>query len=320
MRVLITGAGGFVGRHLVAHLSAQGHDDLWGTTVISPDQDPTLTSLPVQWSLLDLRDPQATAQAVASIRPDHIYHLAAQAFVPASFDDPWDTLENNIRGQVNLFQALLRHRPQARILVVSSAHVYGSIRPEENPINESQPFRPDSPYSVSKVAQDMLALQYYLAHQLHTVRARPFNHIGPGQNTRFALPNFADQIAAAEAGQHDPIIKVGNLEAERDFTDVRDVVRAYALLLEGGQAGAAYNVCSGQIYSMQALLQHLCHLSHIPLEIRTDPSRLRPLDVPRIVGDSRHLQGDTGWQASIDIHQSLADILAYSRQIRTASA
>lgn len=320
MRVLITGAGGFVGRHLVAHLATQGQTDIWGTTVISPDQDPSLAKMPVQWVMLDLRDPHATAEVVAQIQPDRVYHLAAQAFVPASFDDPWDTLENNIRGQVNLFQALLKHQPSARVLVISSAHVYGSIQPADNPVSESQPFRPDSPYSVSKVAQDMLGLQYYLAHQLHTVRARPFNHIGPGQNTRFALPNFADQIAAAELGEHDPVILVGNLEAERDFTDVRDVVGAYYLMLERGEAGQAYNVCSGHIYSMQTLLQYLCQHSRIPLQIRTDPARFRPLDVPRVVGDCRKLHQDTGWKAVIDIHQSLTDILDYSRQLRTPLA
>lgn len=312
MKVLITGASGFVGQHLIQHLRQFPDYELNGTS-ITP-LSPALQDLDLVWWSLDLRDPEAVHQMIETLKPNLIFHLAAQAFVPASFDDPWDTLENNIRGQLNLFQSVLKLKLETRILVISSAHVYGRILPEANPISEDHPFKPDTPYSVSKVAQDMLALQYHLSHNLFTVRARPFNHIGPAQNIRFALPNFATQIAAAERGESPPVIQVGNLEAERDFTDVRDVVRAYHLMLTQGQAGMAYNVCQGVSYSMQHLLQHMCSLSHVDLKIEVDKSRVRPLEVPRIVGDSSRLRQATAWQANIDIYQSLKDILDYARQ------
>lgn len=316
MKVLITGANGFVGRHLCAHLLSLGTYELHGTHIeahLSPDAPA------IQWHQLDLREAAPTLSLLQKLQPDLVFHLAAQAFVPQSYEDPWETLENNIRGQVNLLEGLRQAAIPARILVISSAHVYGKIQAEDNPIRETQAFAPDSPYSVSKAAQDLLAQQYHLAHGLHTVRARPFNHIGPGQNTRFALPNFADQIAAAELGQAPPVIEVGNLAASRDFTDVRDVVRAYHLMLTQGQAGAVYNVCSGLCYTMEHLLNLLCAQSHIPLEVRTRPDRFRPLDIPKMQGDASRLHQDTGWQATIDIQQSLGDILNFYRKLRKST-
>lgn len=314
MKALITGASGFVGQHLVAYLAQQTDLELIGTTITPP---PPNTS--VQWWEVDLRDAERVHAMLDQVRPALIFHLAAQAFVPDSLEKPWFTLENNLHGQVNIFDSLVKLALDCRVLVVSSAHVYGKIRPEDNPIREDQPFRPDTPYAVSKVGQDMLALQYYLAYGLPTVRARPFNHIGPGQNTRFALPNFAEQIAAIEAGEQPPILRVGNLDAERDFTDVRDVVRAYYLLLMHGSAGEAYNVCRGEPHSLKGLLDMMRDLSSVELTIEVDESRLRPLDVPCIFGDAGKLRQDTGWQPTIDIRQSLADILDHSRKIRTSS-
>lgn len=314
MKALITGAGGFVGGHLTAYLHQATDYQLYGTSLFDEPKHPYL-----QWTTLDLRDADAVDRMLRKIKPDLIFHLAGQAFVPLSYEEPWDTLENNIKGQVNIFEALHRRGIEARVLVVSSAHVYGKIRPEENPIDESQPFRPDSPYAVSKVAQDMLALQYYSTYAMPVIRARAFNHIGPRQNTRFALPDFAAQIAAAEDQQTQPIIKVGNLSAQRDFTDVRDVVRAYHLMLEKGTPGEAYNVCRGQAYAMQDLLERLCRLSPIEFDIQVMEARTRPVDVPLVVGDNSKLCQDTAWQPTIDIDQSLADILDYYRELRKTS-
>jgi GDP-4-dehydro-6-deoxy-D-mannose reductase len=263
---------------------------------------------------VDLCQPEAVESLLADIRPDRIVHLAGQAFVPRSLEAPWETLETNLRSQLNLFESLRRlHLSACRVLVVSSAHVYGRTAPEETPLREDQAFRPDTPYGVSKVGQDMLAYQYYVAYGLHTLRARPFNHIGVGQDLRFAIPNFAQQIAHIEQTGAEPIIRVGNLAAQRDFTDVRDVVRAYALLLERGTAGEAYNVCSGQAVSMQSILQTLCDLSPAELRIEVDPSRLRPLEVPLVVGDAAKLKKDTGWTPEIALRQSLSDILDAAR-------
>jgi len=311
VKALITGASGFVGSHLVDYLTTHTDYELFGTSLTEESDTSQIT-----WHTIDLRDVGAVQSMITEIKPDFLFHLAGQAFVPASFTDPWDTLENNIKSQVNLLESIRKLDLPCRVLVVSSAHVYGKIAPEENPVNESQPFRPDSPYSVSKVSQDMLALQYHLAYQMPIIRARAFNHIGPRQSPRFALPDFAGQIAAAEVGKHEPIIRVGNLNAERDFTDVRDVVRAYHLMLTEGNAGEAYNVCRGEAFSIRKLLDKLCEQSSVELTIQLDKERIRPLDVPRVVGDSSKLRQDTAWHPTLEIQQSLTDILDYSRQLR----
>ena len=314
MRVLITGAGGFVGGHLVEHLLTQPDLTLHAGVYLPPGQNPRLDGRPVVQHQADLRDADAVQALIADVRPDWVVHLAALASVPASFKDPWRTLENNIHAQVNLLQALINEDLRPRTLIVSSAEIYGAAGGRTDPLDETCPFEPANPYSVSKAAQDLLGLQYHLSHQLPIIRVRPFNHIGPHQGGGFVAADFASQIAAIEAGQREPVMYVGNLSAERDFTDVRDVVRAYALLLRQGRAGEAYNVSSGRGYSIQYLLDTLLGYSTATIEVRQDPARMRPSDVPRRVGDYGKLHAHTGWQPTIPFEQSLLDILNDWRQ------
>jgi GDP-4-dehydro-6-deoxy-D-mannose reductase len=285
------------------------HVALHGILFSDSGRRAALEALGCQVWTLDLRDADAVRDLVARVRPDRIYHLAGQAFVPRSFAAPWETLEVNIRGTLNLLEAVRVLKLETRILVVSSAEIYGAADADSLPLTESAPFMPSSPYSVSKIAQDMLAWQYARAHSLHVVRARPFNHIGTGQSVDFAVPNWASQIAAAELGLREPVVAVGNLAAARDFTDVRDVVRAYALALERGVAGAVYNVCSGVPQTMQHILETLISLSRTPITVRVDPERFRPVEIPVLYGSYARLQADTNWRPEIDLVQSLTDVL-----------
>ena len=312
LRVLITGAGGFVGHHLSAHIgNAQPRARLTGTTLVPGE---TVHESVNDIYRIDLKDYAKVRELLAECCPDAIYHLAAQAFVPRSFEHPWETLENNIRAQLNLIRACLELEIRPRFLIVSSAEIYGASEPEQLPLNEDTAIRPTNPYSVSKVAQDMLGMQYFLSHNLPIMRARPFNHIGPGQNERFVAPAFARQIASIEEGQAEAVIYVGNLDSKRDFTDVRDIVRAYHMIVEMGQPGEAYNIASGVARSIRHLLDTLLGLTETKIEVRVDPARLRPVDVPEIRGDSSKLRRHTGWQPELTFEQTLQGVLADWRQ------
>jgi GDP-4-dehydro-6-deoxy-D-mannose reductase len=243
-----------------------------------------------------------------------VFHLAAQPFVPQSWADPWDTFETNLRSQLNLFEALLRRGAPARMLVVGSNEEYGLVSPDSLPLRENSPLRPDSPYGVSKVTQDYLGLQYFLSHQLPVVRVRPFNHIGPRQSEKFVAPAFARQIASIEAGLAPPVIKVGNLTAQRDFTDVRDMMRGYRLAIEKGEPGEVYNIGSGTPRSVQQLLDILLGLSAVPIRVEQDPDRMRPSDNPIAYCDASKFATCTGWQPIIPFAQTLRDVLDDWRQ------
>lgn len=308
MRLLITGAGGFVGGNLAQWLEQTTDWTLYGCVFAPPGHNPQIDGHAITQMRVDLRDESAVMAAVEQAAPDMVIHLAALADVARSFDNPWGTLSNNIQAQVNVLEAVRKLRRPVRVLVISSGEIYRDS-PNGAPLDESQPFAPSSPYSVSKVAQDMLALQYHLAHDMPIVRARPFNHIGPGQQGGFVAADFASQIAAIEAGHREPVMQVGNLAAERDFTDVRDVVRAYVRLATEGRPGEAYNVCSGQAHSIQRLLDILLELSEVPIDVRQDPARMRPVDTPRRVGDSSKLRNELEWEPTIPFEQTLSDIL-----------
>lgn len=310
MRTLITGAGGFVGKHLVKHLLAQG-DEVHGTYHRSK---PTNLPEDVLLHALDVRDPEAVTALVRHVMPAQIYHLAAQAFVPFSFDDPWHTLETNIRGQVNLTLACQMVGIKPRILAVSSAQIYGVVHPGELPVTEDAELRPTSPYAVSKIAQDMLALSYFNSHGLPVMVARPFNHIGPGQDANFVAPAFATQIARIEMGLQSPVISVGDLSATRDFTDVRDIARAYHSIMTHGEPGVAYNVASGVETPVQSLLDGLLALSTLDIEVQIDQSKLRPAAIPRMCGAYDRLKAATGWEPAISLADSLAGILEDARE------
>jgi len=312
LRALITGAGGFVGGYLCAYLLAHTDWELMGTVYPHPvETQPPEPRLRLEHA--DLRDPEGVRTFVDEVQPDYIFHLAAQSFVPTSFADPWDTLENNIRAELNLLEAVRRSRREVRVLVIGSNEEYGAPKPEELPQTEESPLRPSNPYAVSKVAQDFMGLQYHLAYGLAIVRVRPFNHTGPGQSPRFVVPAFASQIARIEAGLMEPVVKVGNLEAARDFTDVRDMVRAYHLAVTQGEPGQVYNLASGRPQSIQGLLETLLSYARVEIRVERDPARYRPVDVPVAYGSAAKFHRLTGWEPQIPFEQTLRDVLEYWR-------
>ena len=313
MRALITGAGGFVGKHLCTYLLAHTDWELMGTVYPQPvdDQSPD-PRLRLRYA--DLRDPENVQALVGEVQPDYIFHLAAQSFVPTSFADPWDTLENNIRAELNLLEAVRRSGRTVGFLVIGSNEEYGAPEPEELPQTEENPLRPNNPYAVSKVAQDFLGLQYHLAYGLPVVRVRPFNHTGPGQSPRFVVPAFASQIARIEAGLQEPVMKVGNLDAARDFTDVRDIVRAYYLAATRGEPGEVYNLASGRPQSVRGLLEILLSYARVEIKVERDPDRYRPVDVPVVYGSAEKFHRLTGWAPQIPFEQTLRDVLEYWRE------
>ncbi len=314
-RVLITGITGFVGSHLADHLLAVGDYEVYGLRRWRSRLE-NIAHIMDQVDLQegDILDARAMLQVIHRVKPDYVFHLAAQSFVPASWTGPDATLTANIRGQVNLFEAILAADLPCRVQVAGSSEEYGLVHPDELPITEDNPLRPLSPYAVSKVAQDLLAWQYHRSYGLHVVRTRGFNHTGPRRGEVFVCSNFAKQIAAAEAGLHEPLIQVGNLETTRDFTDVRDMVRAYLLALQKGRPGEVYNICSGQDIRIGNVLDRLCTLATVPIQIVQNPDRLRPSDVPILRGSAAKFQADTGWEPEIPFSQTLEDTLDYWRQ------
>jgi GDP-4-dehydro-6-deoxy-D-mannose reductase len=312
LKALITGISGFVGTHLTEYLLRETDCEVAGTVYgpmdsIAQWQD-QLHLYPAELSRLE-----TVSSILSDAQPDLIFHLAAQPLPALSFKDPWFTLETNIRVQLNVLEAVRQLHLPARVLVVGSSEEYGAICPKDLPLTEDTPLRPISPYGVSKVAQDLLGLQYFLSYGIYTVRVRPFNHIGPGQRPGFVVPDLAQQVAEAEAGRREPVIHVGNVNVSRDFSDVRDVVRAYYLVLTRGQAGEVYNVGSGQAHSVRSILEGLLRLSRIPLTYREDVNRVRAVDVPHMRADCSRLRAATGWEPRISLQQSLQDILDYWR-------
>jgi GDP-4-dehydro-6-deoxy-D-mannose reductase len=303
MRVLVTGATGFVGRHLLAALDAAGHEAI---ALGGPhDASPTI--------VVNLLDAAAVRTAVDDAAPDAIVHLAGQAFVPQSIADPLGTLAVNAGGTAHVLEAARAYRDRThqplRVLVVSSAEVYGIQRPERMPLDETAVVRPGNAYAASKLAAEAYALTWHRSYGLDCVVARPFNHIGPGQDPRFVVPSFARQLADIAAGAP-PLLLVGNLEAQRDFLDVRDVVAAYVLLLANGRSGEVFNISSGHPVAIREVLRQLITIARVPVEIREDPERMRASDLPLLSGDSTKLRAETGWAPRFTLTESLRDIYA----------
>jgi GDP-4-dehydro-6-deoxy-D-mannose reductase len=314
MRVLVTGAGGFVGRHLVRELHDSGYDII-ATDVVDAPENSGADRYPerVTFRRLDLREMDDVRAVFADFALEAVFHLAAQSSAARSFEDPRETLETNIFGTFNLLEAVRESTGETppRFLSVGSCEEYGRRTPGEMPLTERSPVEPVSPYAVSKAAQSMLVLQYHSAYGIECMVTRSFSHTGPGQTVRFVLPAFAKQCAAIKAGLSKPLIKVGNLEVTRDFLDVRDVVRAYRLLVEKGRAGTAYNICRGEGLDLGDALRMLEGMTGRAVETETDPSLLRPVDVPMLIGDSGKLREQTGWAPSISNERMLEDLFGY---------
>jgi len=315
MRILITGISGFAGSHLAEYFLAEGKHEIYGAIKWRSDRG---NILQIQNRLklceCDIKDAVAMNAMISEIRPERIFHLAAQSYVPFSWRAPQETLMTNVIGEVNLFEAVRQARIDPLIQIAGSSEEYGMVYPEEIPIKETNPLRPLSPYGVSKVAQDFLGYQYFKSYGLKIIRTRAFNHTGPRRGAVFATSNFAKQIVEIGKGKRKPVIHVGNLDAVRDFLDVRDVARAYALSLERGKPGEVYNICSGIGTKIKDMLDKLIAVSHVDLEIKQDPTRLRPSDVGLLIGSSEKFQKETGWKPEIPFDTTLMDLLDYWKE------
>ena len=316
MKVLITGITGMAGSHLAEHLLGQGNCELHGTVRWRSNKD-NITAFEKRLHLheCELRDPYSVMGLLKEIRPQRIYHLASQSNVAASWNSPRETLVNNITAQLNIFEAIRQlDLPDTRIHVAGSSEEYGLVYKHELPVKEVNPLRPLSPYAVSKVTQDTLAYQYHQSYGLHVVRTRAFNHTGPRRGDVFVTSSFARQIVEIEMRKREPVIRVGNLTAKRDFTDIRDVVKAYVIALERCEAGSVYNIGSGVAFSIKQVLDLLLGMSKLIIQVKEDPERLRPSDVPVMVSDSSQFMRETGWLPQIPFKQSLFDLLQYWRE------
>jgi GDP-4-dehydro-6-deoxy-D-mannose reductase len=317
MRVLITGITGFVGSHLAEYILAN-HPEVelfgirrWRSRVENVEH----LLEKIQILECNLVDASSVKALIADVRPDRIFHLAAQSFVPSSWNAPAESITTNIIGQLNIFEALRDSKLfDTWVQIACSSEEYGMVYPDEIPIRETNPLRPLSPYAVSKVGQDVLAYQYYMSYGIKAVRTRGFNHTGPRRGEVFVCSNFSKQVVEVEKKKRPPQILVGNLEAKRDFTDVRDMVRAYWLSTESCEPGEVYNICSGTTLSIRELLNLVLSNSNVEIEIKQDASRLRPSDVPLLLGDYSKFHQATGWKPTIPFRQTLSDIMDYWRE------
>lgn len=314
MRVLITGFTGFVGSHLADHLLERGDCEIFGLYRWRSRME-NVNHLLDRVTLVegDIADAAAVRRALDISRPEWIFHLAAQSFVPTSWTSPNETLDVNVRGQINLFEGIRQLGLEPRVQIACSSEEYGLVHADELPIRETNPLRPLSPYAVSKVSQDMLGYQYHQSYGIDSVRTRGFNHTGPRRGQVFVCSNFAHQVASIEAGLQDAVIRVGNLDARRDFTDVRDMVRGYVASLEKGAPGEVYNICRGEDFSIQQVLDLLLDMARLDVKVEADPERMRPSDVPVLLGSAERFHDATGWTPQIPFEQTLRDLLEYWR-------
>lgn len=316
MRVLITGITGMAGSHLADYLlKIQGIEVHGIKRWRSRTENIEHITDKIVFHECELMDSFSVKKVLKEVKPERIYHLAAQSFVPTSWNSPSDTLMNNILGELNILEAIRELGLKGtRVQIAGSSEEYGLVYENESPIKETNPLRPLSPYAVSKIGQDYLAYQYYKSYGIFTVRTRAFNHTGPRRGEVFVTSNFAKQIASIEKGLQNPVIYVGNLEARRDFSDIRDIVKAYYLSLEKGEAGEVYNVGNDKAYSIRDVLEILLSYSKVKVSIKEDPERMRPSDVPLLICDSRKFRERTGWVPEIPFEKTLEDLLNYWRE------
>jgi len=312
-RALITGITGFVGSHLAECLLENGLE-VCGTVRWRSSLDNIIHFKDkIRLVEADMRDAHSLELAVREANPDYVFHLASQSFVPTSWRAPADTMETNVIGTIHILEAIRKSETMPRILIAGSSEEYGMAYPGELPIKESNPLRPLSPYAVSKVAEDMLGIQYHRSYGLRVVVTRAFNHTGPRRGEVFVCSNFAKQIAQIEKGK-DPLICVGNLSAKRDFSDVRDVVKAYWLALQKCDDGEVYNICSERARSIEEILNLILSMTNKSVEISQDSSRMRPSDVEILQGDCSKFREQTGWRPNIPFEKTMEDLLDYWRQ------
>ena len=312
MKVLITGITGFAGSHLARYLRSQGVE-IVGIDLQLP-AEPDEAEVASLTNCCNLADTPALLEILKREVPGAIVHLAARAQVAGAWEDAAAIMEANIVCTQSLMQAVHEAAPGTRVLLISSSEVYGKVPDGRMPITEEHPLRPNNTYSVSKAAQELIGLQYFYAFGAPVIIARPFNHIGPGQKGNFVVPAFAGQIAAIENGLREPVIRVGNLDSQRDFTDVRDIVRAYWLLLTEGQPGQVYNIASGRVHRIREILDKLIELARIKPRIENVPELMRPSDTPVVIGDATKLKSLGQWEASVPLSDSLRDALDFWRR------
>ena len=313
MKALVTGISGFAGSHLAEFLLNKGYK-VYGTFY----DKSTFSNLNgfidrITLYQCDIRNYNNLKEIIEKVKPDVIYHLAAISFVPNSLKDPKLTFDTNLYGTLNLYQAVIEQKVNPKILFVGSADEYGIVNKNDIPIKENCPLQPVNLYSISKASADFLSYFYFKNYNLNIIRVRPFNHIGPRQSPEFVCSSFAKQIAGIEKGLIEPIIKVGNLEAKRDFTDVRDMVRAYWLAMQKGESGDVYNICSGKTVSIKEILDKLLSMSKKNIKVKQDPKRLRSSDIPILLGDSTKFRKQTSWEQGIPFEKTLRCILDYWR-------
>jgi GDP-mannose 4,6-dehydratase len=314
MKALITGITGFVGSHLAEYLLGQRNIEVYGIKRWrSPLSDLAGVLQDVHLVDCDLRDANSVNHVIEMVRPDRVYHLAAQSYVPSSYTAPVDTFQTNACGTINLLEAIRTAQIDPHIHICSSSEVYGQVRPDEVPIKESNPLRPSSPYAVSKVAEDMIAYQYFVSYGLKTVRTRAFTHTGPRRGEVFVESTFAKQIAEIERGSARPVIHVGNLNSVRTFLDVRDICVAYQLAIEKGVSGEVYNIGGERTMSVGEMLDYLLSLSSVKVRIEVEPARLRPSDVTLQIPDTTRFKEQTGWRPTIPFEKTMRDLLDYWR-------
>ncbi|MCL4359738.1 GDP-mannose 4,6-dehydratase [Patescibacteria group bacterium] len=313
-RALITGIAGFVGSHLAELLLSQGYEvhGLCRPRSKLDHIDKIINKLHLEDA--DLLDSHSLYTTLSRIKPNYIFHLAAQSFVPTSWVSPSVTLEVNIVGAANVFEAVRQANIDPVIQIACSSEEYGLVLSDELPIRETNPLRPLSPYAVSKLAMDYLGYQYFQSYKVKIVRTRGFNHTGPRRGETFAESNFAKQIAMIEKGKQEPVIRVGNLEAKRDYTDVRDMVKAYVAAVTECDCGDVYNICTGNAIRIGDMLNLLLSYSKVKVKIQEDPMRMRPSDVPVLIGDNTKFTQKTGWKAGIPFEKTMEDLLNYWRE------